>query len=254
MATLADLNWYLSGGLSNTSPDSSLGGSKGALIGSQTVSGSMAGVTVDRSEGNAAGVGALTFDATNTALSWAAAGDAAGESVDVSAGGEFVLFSGGEGYLVVTVSPASLPGANDSQAVTVTQNRNNLFDDITKDESFDGDTEYRCFYVWNDHASDPLVDCAAYIASQPGGADSVEIGLDPAGVNDGSSAAVTVANESSAPAGVTFSAPADSASALSIGDIPAGQGIAIWVKRTVPARTLAGHANDTMKIAVEVRY
>jgi len=30
---------------------------------------------------------------------------------------------------------------------------NNLFDDVTGDESAAGDTEYRCFYVTNDHAT-----------------------------------------------------------------------------------------------------
>ena len=254
MATLSDLNWYLSGGAANTDPAASLGGAKGGQIGAQTVSGSMAGVSVDRSEGNPEGGGTLTYLQGDGTLAWAAAGDTAGTAGDVSADGEYVLFSGTAGYLVVTVTNTLLPGANDSQTISITQPRNALFDDISKDESFDGDTEYRCFYVWNDHASDSLIECAAYIANQPAGADSIEIGLDSGGVNDGSTAAVTVANESTAPSGVTFSAPSDSAGAITIGDIPAGQGIAVWVKRTVPTRTLTSTPNDTMKIAIEVRY
>lgn len=254
MASLADLNWYLSGGSSNTDPDASLGGAKGGQIGDQTISGTMAGVSIDRSEGNAEGGGTLTYIQGDDTLTWAASGDSAGTPVDVSADGEYVLFSDTAGYLVVTVTNSLLPGSNDSQTITIAQPRNGLFDDISKDESFDGGTEYRCFYVWNDHATDSLIECAAYIASQPAGNDSIEIGLDGGGVNDGTTAAVTVADESTAPSGVTFSAPSDSSGAISIGDIPAGEGIAIWVKRTVPSRTLTSSPNDTLQIAIEVRY
>lgn len=254
MASLSDLNWYLSGGGSNTDPDASLGGAKGAQIGSQVISGTLAGVSIDRSEGNAEGNGTLTYIQGDGTLTWAAYGDAAGSPVDVSVDGEHILFSGTTGYLVITVTNSLLPGANDSASISVTQPRNSLFDDITKDESFAGDTEYRCFYVWNDHASDALIECAAYVASQPNGNDSVEIGLDPGGVNDGTTPAVTVADESTAPSGVTFSSPSDSGTALSIGDLPAGQGIAIWVKRTVPNRTLTSTQSDKLQIAIEVRY
>ena len=252
MATLADLSWYLSGGSANADPDLALGGAKGAQIGAQTVTGSMLGVSIDRSEGNATGGGSLTYSLDNSTLQWATAGQSAGDAVDVTANGEYVLFSGTSGYLVVTVTASLLPASNDAQVITIAQPRNNLFDDITKDESFDGDTEYRCFYVWNDHATDALIECATYIATQPVGSDSIEIGLDGGGV--GTTDAVTVSDESTAPAGVTFSTPANSAGAIAIGDIPAGEGFALWVKRNVPSRTLTGSQNDTLQIAIEVRY
>jgi len=252
MATLADLNWYLSGGAANTDPDLSLGGAKGAQIGAQTVTGSMPGVSIDRSEGNSTGAGALTYSDDNETLEWECAGQTPGDAVDVTADGEYVLFSGASGYLVVTITASLLPTSNDAQTITIAQPRNNLFDDINKDESFDGDTEYRCFYVWNDHATDGLIECATYIAAQPTGNDTIEIGLDDGGV--GTTDAVTVADESTAPSNVTFSTPADSAGGIAIGDIPAGEGIALWVKRIVPTRTLTGAQNDTLQIAIEVRY
>lgn len=47
-----------------------------------------------------------------------------------------------------------------------------------------------------------------------------------------SAQALAVADEFTAPSGVTFSAPMDLAGALSLGDIPAGQVRALWVRMT----------------------
>ncbi len=59
---------------------------------------------------------------------------------------------------------------------------------------------------------------------------SVEIALGSSAVNG---TETSVANENTAPSGPTFSAPASEGAALSIGDIPAGQHKAVWIKRIV---------------------
>lgn len=59
----------------------------------------------------------------------------------------------------------------------------------------------------------------------------------------------TVANENTAPSGVTFSQPSNLAGGLSIGDVPAGQHKAIWVRRTVNAA--AAVASDSFALRVQ---
>ena len=109
----------------------------------------------------------------------------------------------------------------------------NLFDIIGSSEATAGATEYRCFYVKNNHGSLTLQSAKIYISADSTGADTdIAIALAGEGVNG---TAETVANEGTAPTGETFSTPTTEGGALTIGDIPAGQHQAIWVRRTVSA-------------------
>lgn len=124
----------------------------------------------------------------------------------------------------------------------------NLFDNVGSAESAAGDTEYRCFYVKNTHASLTLQAAKVYIQTNTPSADtSAEIGLGTSAVNGTEQ---TVANESTAPSAVTFSTAAGSGNALSIGNIPAGQHKAIWLKRIVNAAA-AAYNSDSVIIRVE---
>ncbi len=112
----------------------------------------------------------------------------------------------------------------------------NLFDEATGQEATDGSIDYRCFFALNDTAA-PFTG-VAWIASQVAGGADVSIGLDPAGVtaeNSASAQAAEIADELTAPAGVTFSVPTTEAVGLVIGTLAAGECAAIWVKRRVPA-------------------
>ena len=125
---------------------------------------------------------------------------------------------------------AALGGAKSSSVIT-SGGANNLFDDVSGAEGSAGDTEYRCMYVHNDHGSLSLTVAVAWISAESSSADSAyDIGLDPAGVNG---TATTVADESTAPGGVTFSHPTTKGGGISIGTIPAGQHQAIWIKRVI---------------------
>jgi hypothetical protein len=124
----------------------------------------------------------------------------------------------------------------------------NLFDNVGSAESAAGDTEYRCFYVKNTHATLTLQAAKVYIQTNTPSADtSAEIGLGTSAVNGTEQ---TVANESTAPSAVTFSSAAGSGNALSIGNIPAGQHKAIWLKRIVNAAA-AAYNSDSVIIRVE---
>ena len=123
---------------------------------------------------------------------------------------------------------------------------NNLFDDVSGAESQAGDIEYRCLYYHNGHATLTAQNFAVYIQSNtPAAGSDVSIGLDPAGIGDGSATGVatTPADEDSAPAGVSFSQPS-SGSPLSVGNLAPGQSIAVWIRRTISAAAAAHNADQ----------
>lgn len=146
---------------------------------------------------------------------------------------------------------ASLGGVRSSTQL-VDATLHNLFDIVSGDEAAAGDAEYRCFYVRNAHGTLTLQNAEVYIQSNtPSGDTDVAIGLDPAGVGDGSATGVaaTAADESTAPAGVTFSQPA-SGTPLAIGNLAPGESQAIWVRRDVAAAA-AAYNNDQAVIRVQ---
>lgn len=110
-----------------------------------------------------------------------------------------------------------------------------LFDPISGAENASGHTDYRCLYVCNTNSTLTWFNVRVYFVSQvPGGA-NLAIGVDtnPARpLNSTTLQAVVIANETTAPTGVTFSAPTSYATGISLGDIPPNHGRAIWVRRT----------------------
>lgn len=135
---------------------------------------------------------------------------------------------------------ASLGGAKSSTSAT-----SGLFDDVTSAESAAGDTEYRCFYVHNNHGTLALQNAVIWIVSNTTG-NRIAIGLGSSAINGTEQ---TVANEDTAPAGVTFSQPTTKAGGISLGSIPAGQHKAVWIRRTIAAASSA--SNDTYQLRVE---
>ena len=128
-------------------------------------------------------------------------------------------------------------------AVNLAAPANNLFDNVRGIESEAGDTEYRCVFILNNHATLTAEDVRVYISAETDPGADVAIGLDPTGItakgkNDGVQA-VAVADEDTAPAGVAFSSPVDYATALTIGNLAPGEVAAVWIRRTVAAATPA---------------
>jgi len=147
--------------------------------------------------------------------------------------------SGGGG----NTDPAlSLGGAKSS-----TEMSSSLFDNVASGEASAGDVEYRAIYVHNAHATLTLEAAKIWIqANTPSADTTLDIGVGTSAVN---ATEQTVANEGVAPSGVTFSAAADEAGSVSLGDIPAGQHRAVWIRRTVTAGAVA--SNDTANLRVK---
>lgn len=137
---------------------------------------------------------------------------------------------------------ASLGGAKSSADAPTA-----IFDDVSSAEAAAGDTEYRCVYVHNAHASLTLTGAQLWIpANTPSTSTTIDVGLGSSAVNG---AEQTIVNESTAPASVAFSAAANQAAAIALGDIPAGQSRAVWVRRTITAGAAAVADTFTFRVA-----
>ena len=143
---------------------------------------------------------------------------------------------------------ASLGGLKSTTEI-VDATLHNLFDIVSSAEASAGDVEYRCFYVHNGHGGAlALQNPEIFIQTNTPSTDTdVAIGLDPAGING---TATTIGDESSAPAGVTFTQPSSGSPLAFPGDLPDGGHIAVWVRRTVSAAA-AAYNGDSVVLRVQ---
>lgn len=128
-----------------------------------------------------------------------------------------------------TSQAASIGGAISS----TTEASSALFDDVSSGEAAAGDTEFRCVYIRNTHATLTALGVRLWVlANTPSPDTDVSIGLGSSGINGTEQ---TVADENTAPMNITFSSAATEGAALSIGDLPPGASRAIWIRRVVTA-------------------
>lgn len=258
------MTWEYSGGSGNSDPNASLGGAaSGVEVDAQDASGftNITGVSLRYAAGNTTGDGTLVWDYTVEEMTWQEAGGSVGPAVTITSDGRYTVWTGdgsggeGSGYLVLDVTYADLPGSDASDTLTVSQLSNNIWDDVTKDEAVNGDVEYRCLYLYN-RFSDTLLDARVWVEAQPIGNDELDLGLDPSGIGDGTSTGVaqTISDEGTAPSNVSFSRPSDYSSGIQIGDLGAGQTIAVWLRRTVPGGTSTVEPNDLSRVGFGAQY
>jgi hypothetical protein len=138
----------------------------------------------------------------------------------------------------------SLGGVQSTAAVAGTD----ILDDVTSAEAAAGRTEYRCVYVRNNHGSLTLYAPFAWLNSNtPNTGTEVTIGLGTSAVNGTEQ---SVANETTAPAGVTFSLAASKGAGLALENLGPGQSRAVWIKRVVTAGA-PSIASDPFVLRVE---
>lgn len=147
------------------------------------------------------------------------------------------------------------PNASLGDQVSTTQwtggSANDLFDDVTGAENAASDVEYRCVFVHNTNGANVLENAVVYLSAETAGGASIAVGADPtaaSAVGSASAQAVTIADENTAPAGVTFSSPTTAETGVALGNIGVGQVKAFWVRRT--AANTAALSNDGVTIAV----
>jgi len=251
MANVADLRPIYSGGAANESGDASLGGAistaSGKEILSQTASAptNVTGVTIDDAMANSEGDGTLAYDVSEDELSWTAPGTGSPYTTDISGGDGTYILGSPAGFLIVTVVDASLPAGDESDTdITIATRSNELWDNISAQESLNGDIEYRCFYLLNTGASS-LSDVRVWIRKQPTGQDEMDIALADEGKNG---TAEDIGTESTTPATVTFTRPSSQSAGLVIGTLAATDYYGIWLRRTIVSDTTEQELNDLCDI------
>lgn len=158
-------------------------------------------------------------------------------------------YSGGSG----NTAPGSALGGAMSTAgggTVDTAVKNDLFDDVSASEASSGDTEYRGIYVSVvSGATGTLTDARIYHSADSGNSsDVIDIAIADEAVNVSME---TIANESTAPTGPTFSHPTNYAGGIQLNG---GTGLAandergVWVRRTISASAPSGSISNTLKV------
>lgn len=148
-------------------------------------------------------------------------------------------FSGGTTNNITT---ASRGGAMSNIAVT-DGTMNNAWDDITSLQSSSGITEYRCYYLYNTHATLTAYDTVLWIDSTTPAGDTIDIAVGSAAV--GGTEQTIAAETGPAPSGgVVFVTAPNIDSALPLGNLPPLTSRSIWLRRTVPAGTASWSDNQ----------
>jgi hypothetical protein len=135
----------------------------------------------------------------------------------------------------------SIGGAKSSTVLSATA-LNNLFDDVSAAEAGTGYDEYRLLYFENiDEDASGLIDPVLWITEQS--VADLEVGLAAIGKNDVEPA---IANDHTAPADVTFSAPATKLAGIALPDAPYLENdyVGVWFHRNVEALTAVTPSDD----------
>lgn len=159
----------------------------------------------------------------------------------------------GPGNSVPQPAPADSLGGWTSQTSWPGATLHDLFDALAASVLAAGTPDYRCVYVCNAHATDPMTDLRVYLLSEIAGGSDFAFGLDPTPLSlRGAVTQQTVRTATiyTAPAGVVFVSPTSNASGLALGDIPAGSGRGLWIRRT-PDPSVAAPATDEASLAFE---
>jgi hypothetical protein len=138
---------------------------------------------------------------------------------------------------------ASLGGATSS--VQFTDNTlDKLFASVGPAEALSGATKYRALTFKNTSALTAYAASIHISQETTSGDTTVEVAYDATGTQD-------VADEDTAPVGLSFSTPLSLATAIALGDVVAGGTARIWFKRIVSA-SAAAVAADTGKWTITV--
>lgn len=104
---------------------------------------------------------------------------------------------------------------------------NGLFTSVSAAQAASGLIDYRCIYLRNTNLVDTVDAMKIWIQAQTSSTDtSIDIGLDPAGLNG------VAGTDPMAPA---YSAPSDFASGLDMGNLTGDDFYPFWIRRTVNA-------------------
>ena len=152
-------------------------------------------------------------------------------------------------------SNTSTPNASLGKYISTTQitdaTLNNLFDDISGNENAASTVDYRCIFIHNAHGSLQYQNVVVYLLSEVAGGANIAIGVDPtaaSAIGAAPAQAVTIASETTAPAGVSFTSPTTFGAGIAVGNLNAGQCRAIWIRRTATVSAALNNDGVTLRV------
>lgn len=261
----SNLVFRLSGGAANTTPDLSLGGAVSSTVmqAQQATAINMAGVGIAYS-------GGLTPGSTHSIRHTIVSGThyfelkdgtdvSYGPAVAVGESGTIYLAGQNRGAVGLTITFGALGSVAQTEQFSVTNVKNNLFDDVTKTDALNGKVEYRCIYLYNNHPTESFLQVALFGYGQAGNpaaaGDKFWVAADIAGEGNGSTSGVAspIATEVDVPVGAVFSSPV-LATPLVLGSIGPQKARAVWLRRDVPPLLFAATPDDYASFGVKVIY
>lgn len=128
-----------------------------------------------------------------------------------------------------------------------------IFPDITGLQNAASQVDYAGLAVYNSNGANGYQNAVIYVSSDDGLGASIALGVDTTaqtavGAASGTPQLVTIANSTTAPAGVSFSAPTTVAGGISLGTINSGNVRGFWVRRT--AANTAARSGDTFTLGI----
>lgn len=138
----------------------------------------------------------------------------------------------------------SLGGVSSSVELSATA-LNSLFDNVSADEASAGDTEYRAMDVKNSGDASAVGVQVFMNPDTTSASTELDFGVEASPLGS----TLSIANESAAPASVTFS-HYNSGTRLSLPDIATSSYCRVWIRRTVTAAA-PNLANDTGTLNVD---
>ena len=127
---------------------------------------------------------------------------------------------------------ASLGGAISSTQIA-SASMANLFDNVDAQEAEDGSVTYRGIYLINTDTALIWQAVRMWISQISSSTDTAyAIGVSDEGIG---ATMATIANEATAPTGVTFTSPITFGTGIINANIPAATSVGIWIRKTVTA-------------------
>lgn len=120
-----------------------------------------------------------------------------------------------------------------------------VFDDINPAEASEGSEEFRIEYVRNTHPTKTIYDAVLWLSSNTPSLDTaIEVGRGTSAING---VEQTLANEKTAPVGVTFVAASTKETGVYLGDLPPNAFVSVCYRRTTLAGAVKRDADNSTR-------
>jgi hypothetical protein len=131
---------------------------------------------------------------------------------------------------------------------------NDIFPDLTGAQNAASQVDYQCVFVHNNHATLTASNVSLFGTSDVAGGATWQVGADTtaaSSVGATPAQALTIANSTTAPAGVSFSAPTTDGAGVSLGALAPGQVKAFWIKRSAANTAALNGDGFTINVAFD---